>query len=56
MLTGEKTLLRTDLFYDVGRSLNPAVDIGQVWLLRTGLIQAIQAFMEAHWSRAIAHA
>eukprot|EP00891_Asterochloris_glomerata_P008497 jgi/Astpho2/8497/Aster-05539 len=30
MLTGEKTLLRTDLFYDVGRSLNPAVDIGQI--------------------------
>ncbi len=38
MLTGEKTLLRTDLFYDVGRSLNPAVDIGQVWLLRACVI------------------
>ena len=38
LLTGEKTLLRTDLFYDVGRSLNPAVDIGQVWRLGPGLI------------------
>jgi len=29
-LTGESRLLRADLLHDVGRSLNPAVDIGQI--------------------------
>jgi len=29
-LTGEWKLLRTDLLYDAGNSLNPAIDIGQV--------------------------
>jgi xanthine dehydrogenase large subunit len=29
-LTGESRLLRADLLHDVGRSLNPAVDLGQV--------------------------
>ena len=29
-LTGEFRLLRADLLHDVGRSLNPAVDIGQI--------------------------
>ncbi|WP_334190348.1 xanthine dehydrogenase molybdopterin binding subunit [Noviherbaspirillum sp.] len=29
-LTGEWTLLRADVLYDAGRSLNPAIDIGQV--------------------------
>jgi len=29
-LTGESKLLRADLLHDVGQSLNPAVDIGQV--------------------------
>lgn len=32
LLTGEKTVLRSDLYFDCGRSLNPAVDIGQVIL------------------------
>ena len=41
LLTGEKTVLRSDLYFDCGRSLNPAVDIGQVilWFLLTELPQ-----------------
>jgi xanthine dehydrogenase/oxidase len=30
VLTGETTVLRADLLYDMGKSLNPAIDIGQV--------------------------
>jgi xanthine dehydrogenase large subunit len=29
-LTGESRLLRTDVLHDVGRSINPALDIGQI--------------------------
>ncbi|WP_407494807.1 xanthine dehydrogenase molybdopterin binding subunit [Pseudooceanicola sp. MF1-13] len=29
-LTGEYRILRTDILHDVGRSLNPAIDIGQI--------------------------
>ncbi|HWN67952.1 MAG TPA: molybdopterin cofactor-binding domain-containing protein [Haliangium sp.] len=30
VLTGEATVLRADVLYDMGKSLNPAIDIGQV--------------------------
>jgi len=30
VLTGETTVLRADVLYDMGKSLNPALDIGQV--------------------------
>jgi xanthine dehydrogenase large subunit len=30
VLTGEKAVLRTDILFDCGHSLNPAADIGQV--------------------------
>ncbi|KAG0473795.1 hypothetical protein HPP92_015145 [Vanilla planifolia] len=30
VLTGRTTILRTDLIYDCGQSLNPAVDLGQI--------------------------
>ena len=29
-LTGENRLVRTDILHDVGRSLNPAIDLGQI--------------------------
>jgi xanthine dehydrogenase/oxidase len=30
VLTGESNILRTDMLYDIGKSLNPAIDIGQI--------------------------
>jgi xanthine dehydrogenase molybdopterin-binding subunit B len=36
LLTGASTIVRSDLIYDCGQSLNPAVDLGQVgfiWLV-----------------------
>jgi len=37
-LTGETRLLRTDILHDVGRSLNPAIDLGQI---EGGYIQGV---------------
>lgn len=44
LLTGEKTILESDLYFDCGRSLNPAVDIGQVSTaqLRSHVVQSIR--------------
>ena len=30
MLTGEQRVLRSDILFDCGRSINPALDMGQV--------------------------
>ncbi len=38
VLTGEFTILRTDILYDAGQSLNPCVDVGQI---EGGFIQGV---------------
>src|SRR3546814_12778200 len=47
-LTGEWKLLRADLLHDVGKSINPAIDIGPVV---GGLIQGIGWLQEAGLGR-----
>ncbi|XP_057782091.1 indole-3-acetaldehyde oxidase-like [Salvia miltiorrhiza] len=42
VLTGEKSILRTDIIYDCGQSLNPAVDLGQI---EGSFIQGVGFFM-----------
>ncbi|KAJ3669997.1 hypothetical protein LUZ60_010321 [Juncus effusus] len=42
LFTGATTILRSDLMYDCGKSLNPAVDLGQV---EGGFIQGVGFFM-----------
>jgi xanthine dehydrogenase molybdopterin-binding subunit B len=41
LLTGETTILQTDIIYDCGQSLNPAVDLGQVCLVLTHVLLKI---------------
>ena len=56
-LTGESRLLRADLLHDVGRSLNPAIDRGQVeggfiqgmgWLTMEELVWDAQGALATH--------
>ncbi|EPS68517.1 hypothetical protein M569_06242, partial [Genlisea aurea] len=42
ILTGETTILRTDIVYDCGQSMNPAVDMGQI---EGGFVQGVGFFM-----------
>ncbi|XVF05029.1 hypothetical protein REPUB_Repub05bG0136100 [Reevesia pubescens] len=42
LLTGETTILSTDIIYDCGQSLNPAVDLGQI---EGAYVQGIGFFM-----------
>ncbi|XP_019052094.1 PREDICTED: indole-3-acetaldehyde oxidase-like isoform X2 [Nelumbo nucifera] len=42
LLTGGTTILRTDIIYDCGQSLNPAVDLGQI---EGAFVQGIGFFM-----------
>ncbi|XVF69320.1 hypothetical protein PTKIN_Ptkin11bG0071400 [Pterospermum kingtungense] len=42
LITGETTNLRTDIIYDCGKSLNPAVDLGQI---EGAYVQGIGFFM-----------
>ena len=56
-LTGESRVLRADLLHDVGRSLNPAIDLGQVeggfvqgmgWLTGEELVWNADGFLATH--------
>ncbi|WCJ41570.1 aldehyde oxidase 4 [Euphorbia peplus] len=42
LLTGQTIILRSDMIYDCGRSLNPAVDLGQI---EGAFVQGIGFFM-----------
>ncbi|XP_058000404.1 indole-3-acetaldehyde oxidase isoform X2 [Hevea brasiliensis] len=42
LLTGQTTILRSDILYDCGQSLNPAVDLGQI---EGAFVQGIGFFM-----------
>ncbi len=56
-LTGENRILRTDILHDVGKSLNPAIDIGQIeggyvqgagWLTTEELVFDDQGRLRTH--------
>ncbi|MEM9271295.1 MAG: molybdopterin cofactor-binding domain-containing protein, partial [Pseudomonadota bacterium] len=56
-LTGENRILRTDILHDVGRSLNPALDIGQIeggyvqgagWLTMEELVWDAEGVLKTH--------
>jgi xanthine dehydrogenase large subunit len=56
-LTGEYSILRTDILHDAGRSLNPAIDLGQIeggfvqgagWLTSEELWWNVEGELETH--------
>lgn len=56
-LTGENRVLRADILHDVGRSLNPAIDIGQIeggfvqgmgWLTTEELVYDAEGVLRTH--------
>ncbi|CAN0858158.1 Indole-3-acetaldehyde oxidase [Linum grandiflorum] len=47
LLTGETTILRSDLIYDCGQSLNPAIDMGQI---EGAFVQGIGFFMSEEYN------
>jgi xanthine dehydrogenase large subunit len=56
-LTGENRILRTDILHDVGQSLNPAIDLGQIeggfvqgagWLTTEELVWDDQGRLRTH--------
>ena len=56
-LTGEHRVLRADLLHDVGRSLNPAIDLGQIeggfvqgvgWLTSEELVWSGSGYLATH--------
>jgi len=56
-LTGENRILRTDIIHDVGKSLNPAIDIGQIegayvqgagWLTTEELVWDDKGSLKSH--------
>jgi xanthine dehydrogenase large subunit len=56
-LTGENRVLRTDILHDVGKSLNPAIDLGQIeggfvqgmgWLTTEELVFDAQGRLRTH--------
>ncbi len=57
MLTGENRVVRADILHDVGRSLNPAIDLGQIeggfvqgmgWLTTEELVFDAQGRLRTH--------